>query len=156
MIELNIPGRGLIELEHLVCDVNGSLAVDGQLLEGVSRGLNLLRDRLEVHLLTADTHGRQELIDRQLSIQARRVAPGDEARQKLEYIQRLGPGQVVAIGQGANDAAMLKEAALGICVLSSEGVAVEALLAADLVAPDIFSALELLEKPIRIVATLRR
>jgi soluble P-type ATPase len=51
---------------------------------------------------------------------------------------------------------MLKEAALGICVLSPEGVALEALLAADLVVPDIFTALELLEKPIRIVATLRQ
>ena len=40
MIELNIPGRGLVSLEHLVCDVNGSLAVDGQLLEGIPRLLS--------------------------------------------------------------------------------------------------------------------
>jgi soluble P-type ATPase len=50
----------------------------------------------------------------------------------------------------------LKAAALGICVLSSEGTAVETLLAADVVAPSIFAALELLDKPLRIVATLRR
>jgi soluble P-type ATPase len=51
---------------------------------------------------------------------------------------------------------MLKEARLGICVLSLEGVAVETLLAADLVVPDIISALDLLEKPLRIVASLRK
>jgi len=34
MIELNIPGRGLIQLQHLVCDVNGTLAVDGLLAAG--------------------------------------------------------------------------------------------------------------------------
>jgi soluble P-type ATPase len=51
---------------------------------------------------------------------------------------------------------MLKEAGLGICVLSREATCVEALLAADLLAPDIFAALELLEKPLRIVASLRR
>ena len=156
MIELNIPGRGLVELEHLVCDVNGTLAIDGQLFEGLSRSLTVLRDRLKIHLLTADTHGRQELIDRQLNLQAVRISPGNEARQKAEYIQRLGPERVVAIGQGANDAQMLKEAALGICVLSREGVAVETLLAADLILPDVFAALELLEKPLRIVASLRR
>ena len=63
---------------------------------------------------------------------------------------------MVAVGHGGNDAAMLREAALGICVLSPEGVALEALQAADLIVPDIFAALELLEKPLRIVATLRK
>jgi soluble P-type ATPase len=51
---------------------------------------------------------------------------------------------------------MLQAAALGICVLSAEGAAVETLLRADLVVPDIFAALELLERPLRIVATLRK
>jgi P-type E1-E2 ATPase len=156
MIELNIPGRGLVELEHLVCDVNGTLAVDGRLLDGMVRSLSILRDRLRLHLLTADTHGRQELIDRQLNLQAVRIQPGDETGQKAEYVRRLGAGHVAAVGQGANDAAMLAEAALGICVLSPEGVALETLLAADLIVPDIFSAMELLEKPLRIVASLRK
>lgn len=156
MIELNIPGRGHLELEHLVSDINGTLALDGQLFDGLVRPLTAMRDRLSLHLLTADTHGRQNLIDKQLSLTAVRIQPGDEARQKADYVQKLGAQHVVAIGQGANDAAMLKEAALGICVLSREGVAVETLLAADLVVPDIFAALELLEKPLRIVASLRR
>jgi P-type E1-E2 ATPase len=156
MIELNIPGRGLLELEHLVSDVNGTLAVDGQLLEGVVRSMNVLRDRLQLHLLTADTHGRQEIIDRQLNLQAMRIAPGEEACQKAEYVRSLGAERVVAIGQGANDAGMLKEAALGICVFSAEGAAIETLMAADLVTPDIHTALALLEKPLRIVASLRK
>jgi P-type E1-E2 ATPase len=156
MIELNIPGRGTLQLEHLVSDVNGTLAIDGLLLDGIARAIRDLRDRLEVHLLTADTHGRQYLIDRQLGLQAIRIQPGDEAGQKAGYVRQLGAEHVVAIGQGANDAAMLEEAALGICVLSAEGTAVETMLAADLVAPDIFTALELLDKPLRIVASLRK
>jgi P-type E1-E2 ATPase len=156
MIELNIPGRGQIELEHLVCDVNGTLAVDGILQDGLVRSLSAIKDRLTLHLLTADTHGRQKTIDHQLNLKAERVQPGDEALQKAEYVRRLGAGRVAAIGQGANDAAMLKEAGLGICVLSLEGVAVETLLAADLVVPDIISALDLFEKPLRIVASLRK
>ncbi len=156
MIELNIPGRGLVQLEHLVCDVNGTLALDGQLLDGLARDLTALRDRLELHLLTADTHGRQTVIDQQLGLQAVRVQAGQEAAQKADYVRQLGAHHVVAIGQGANDAEMLKAAALGICVLSREGAAGETLLAADLVTPDIFSALELLEKPLRIVASLRK
>jgi soluble P-type ATPase len=51
---------------------------------------------------------------------------------------------------------MLKEAALGICVMSQEGLATEALFGADLLVPDIATALELLNKPLRIVASLRK
>jgi P-type E1-E2 ATPase len=156
MIELRIPGRGALQIEHLVTDVNGTLAVDGQLISGLNLRIASLRDRVTVHLLTADTHGRQSLIDEQLALEAVRIQPGDEAAQKAEYVRSLGSNTVVAIGQGANDSAMLKESALGICVMSQEGVAVEALLAADLVVPDIFAALDLLEKPLRIVASLRK
>ena len=145
-----------MQLQHLVCDVNGTLAVDGQLPDGLGRAITALRDRLTVHLLTADTHGRQHIIDQQLNLKAVRIQPGQEAQQKAEYIQRLSAASVVAIGQGANDAEMLKAAGLGICVLSVEGTAVEALLAADLVTANIFDALELLEKPLRIVASLRK
>jgi P-type E1-E2 ATPase len=156
MIELNIPGRGLLQLEHLVCDVNGTLAVDGKLSEGLVRILASLRDRLSLHLITADTHGSQETIDRQLNLRAERIQPGNELEQKTEFIRRLGAERVVAIGQGANDAGMLKEACLGICVLSIEGTAVGTLLAADLVVSSIFDALNLLDNPLRIVASLRK
>jgi len=156
MIELTIPGRGTIRLDHLVSDVNGTLALDGQLLEGLSRRLQLLKDRLTIHLLTADTHGQQDIIDQQLNLQAVRVEKGREAQQKAEFVANLGADHVVAIGQGANDADMLKTAQIGIGVISREGIAVDSLVAADIIVPDIFSALELLEKPIRLVATLRK
>ena len=156
MIELNIPGRGWVQLEHLVCDVNGTLALDGQIMDGMVRALTTLRDRLNLHLLTANTHNRQDIIDQQLNLRAERIKPDQERRQKAEYIEKLGAERVVAIGQGANDAEMLQAAALGICVLSPEGTAVETLLAADLVVANIFDALNLLEKPLRIVASLRR
>ena len=156
MIELSVPGRGDLRLQHLVTDVNGTLAVDGQLIEGLAKRLALLRDRLTVHLLTADTHGRQAMIDQQLNLTAIRIQGGNEASQKADYVRKLGSETVVAIGQGANDAAMLKEAALGICVMSQEGVATETLLSADLLVPNIMTALDLLDKPLRILASLRK
>jgi P-type E1-E2 ATPase len=156
MIELSIPGRGKLRIEHLVTDVNGTLAVDGQLISGLNKRIASLRDHITVHLLTADTHGQQSLIDEQLALKAVRIQAGNEAAQKAEYVRSLGSSAVVAIGPGANDSAMLKEAVLGVCVMSPEGAAVETLLAADLVVPDIFAALDLLEKPLRIVASLRK
>jgi P-type E1-E2 ATPase len=156
MIELIIPGRGTIRLHHLVSDVNGTLALDGQLMEGVARALLALQDRLDLHLLTADTHGKQAEIDRKLGLQAVRISSGDEGGAKAAYVRQLGSDQVLAIGNGANDAAMLREAAIGIAVMSPEGLAVEAAQAADLIAPGILEALSWLEHPLRIVASLRR
>ncbi len=156
MIEIKIPGHGELNLEHLVMDVNGTLAVDGSLINGVAGRIAFLRDHLTVHLLTADTHGKQAVIDQQLNLQAVRIHPGNEAAQKGEYVRNLGAEHVVAIGQGANDVEMLRAASLGICVLSVEGLAVSALNASDLILPDILSALELLEKPLRVIASLRK
>ena len=156
MIEINIPGRGSLRLEHLVTDVNGTLAIDGQLIPGVAKQISSLRDRLTIHLLTADTHGQQALIDQQLNLTAVRIQPGNESEQKAEYVRQLGAETVVAVGQGANDANMLKEAALGICIMSQEGIATETLLSSDLVMPNISAALELLDKPLRIIASLRK
>jgi P-type E1-E2 ATPase len=156
MIELTIPGRGPLRLQHLVTDVNGTLAIDGVLIDGLTKRIASLRDRLEIHMLTANTHGRQALIDEQLNLKATLIQAGNEPAQKAEFVRKLGAETVIAIGQGANDADMLKTAALGICVMSREGVAVETLNAADLVVPDIFAALDLLDKPVRIVASLRK
>jgi len=156
MIKFTIPGQGNYEIEHLVMDVNGTLAIDGQLMEGVPGKIKTLRTQLTIHLLTADTHGKQAAIDQQLGLTAVRIMPGEEPLQKANYVRSLGSEKVIAIGQGANDAEMLKIARLSICVMSVEGVAKDTLLAADLIAPDILSALELFEKPLRIVASLRK
>jgi soluble P-type ATPase len=156
MIELDIPGRTQYRLAHLVLDVNGTLAVDGRLVGGVAERISALKGLLAVHLLTADTYGRQSEIDRLLDVQAVRLEKGDEAGQKGRFVRGLGAEGVAAVGNGANDAEMLKAAALGIAVLGGEGLAVETLLAADALAYGPLDALDLLLNPRRLVATLRR
>lgn len=156
MINISIPGFGQLSLQHAVFDVNGTIAVDGTLVEGLIPPFQALREHLTVHLLTADTHGQQDRIDEELNIKAAKVTRGQEAAQKAEFVRQLGADHVVAIGQGANDAEMLREAALGICIVSPEGTAAETLLAADLVVPNIQSALQLFQNPVRLKASLRK
>ena len=157
MIEIDIPGRGTYRLAHLVLDVSGTIACDGELLPGVYDRLATLRSSLEVHLLTADTHGKQDAIDAELGLLGVRLkADTPEAEQKADYVSRLGPAVVVAVGNGANDALMLKESAIGIAVLGEEGLSVAAFQNADLVVAAILDALDLLLYPKRLVATLRR
>ena len=156
MIKLFIPGKGDAILDHVVFDVNGTLAVDGVLCEGVERRLSDLAGHLTIHMLTADTHGGQAAIDEQLGMTAVRMCHGNEREQKADYVARLGADHVVAVGNGGNDVGMLHAAAIGIAVLGQEGLNVEALQAADVVAGSPVDALDLLLKPKRLIASLRR
>lgn len=156
MIKVRIPGTSDLELKHVVFDVNGTLALDGQLLPDIQDLLTTLKDHLEIHLLTADTHGKQAEIDLLLNMKAIRVSPGNESQQKADYVHSLGANHTVAVGQGKNDAQMVESALIGICILSKEGTSTDTLLASDLVVPDIQSALDLLFNPNRLTATLRK
>lgn len=156
MIEIEIPGWKHLRLTTLVLDVNGVIARDGQLLNEAGRRVSDLRDQIDVHLLSADTHGRLDSIATQLSVTASRVNAGDESQQKAEYVRRLGSDGVVAIGNGMNDVGMLKEAALAITVMDQEGLAVPALMASHVVTESVYVALDMLKHTTRLIATLRR
>jgi P-type E1-E2 ATPase len=156
MLTISIPHDRELTLQHLVLDLNGTLAQDGALLPGVKTRIERLKSHLTIHLITADTFGGGQEAALELGIHFHHMGRGETGSQKLVLVTALGPKQVVAIGNGANDALMLEAAALGIAVNGGEGMAVAALLAADIVAPDINTALDLLLHPDRIRATLRR
>ena len=155
MIEINIPGDRILKLEHIVLDYNGTIACDGDLIPGVKENLVALADKLQIHIITADTFGnvRSGLagIQCELSI----IAPESQDIGKLDYVKRLGAENTVCVGNGRNDQLMLKEAALGIAVILEEGAAAAALGGADVVCNNIVSALQLLKNPMRLIATLR-
>jgi len=155
MLEISVPSRGVLRLEYLVLDVNGTVALDGQLVPGVSERLDRLSSTLEPWLVSADTQGTLMSLAAPLKAKVKRLQPGDEAAQKAALVEELGAERVVAIGNGANDAAMLRRATLGIAVAGNEGLAIACLIAADVVAPNIEAALDLLLHPRRLVATLR-
>ena len=115
-----------------------------------------LSSQLEIHLLTADTHGKQDEIDRELNVKAHRIRTGNEAEEKGHYVRQLGAESVVAVGNGANDVAMMDHAELSIAVLGPEGLSTETLKMADVVVRDTKNALDLLLNPKRLLATLRR
>jgi len=155
-IHLDIPGWESLELEHLVLDVNGTVALDGEVLPAVAERLTELSACLTIHLVTADTQGRAAEIAERLGVRLTCIEARDEAGQKRALVERLGAEQVVAIGNGANDAEMLAAAAVGIAVLGPEGLVTVTLQAADVVVGRIEDALDLLLRPQRLVATLRR
>ncbi|MFV0422482.1 HAD family hydrolase [Oleidesulfovibrio sp.] len=78
-----------------------------------------------------------------------------EAEAKLQVLVQLGATQCVAMGNGRNDALMLKEAALSIAITGTEGTSTAALIAAQVAIHNINDGLDLLLHPARLKATLR-
>lgn len=151
-IKLDIPQRGNIELQHAVFDINGTLAIDGVVVPGVAERIKRLSDQVQIHLVTAGTHGNLQEIGQTLGFPLNVINRGDE---KMRYVQNLGPSHVIAFGNGANDVAMLRLAILGIAIMTSEGVAPRALQAADILISNPLDAIDLLLQPTRLIATLR-
>jgi len=155
VISVDIPGRGIHKLKHIVLDYNGTMAKDGLLLPGVEERLNQLSDNIEVHILTADTFGKCRVECKGIKGTVKVLSQPTGAEEKEAFVERLGAEHTVSMGNGANDRLMLAKAALGIVVLGSEGTSVQALQNADIAVKDINEGLELLLQPKRLVATLR-
>jgi soluble P-type ATPase len=154
-MRVDIPGSGLLEISHLVLDYNGTIALDGELLAGVAWRLQLLAREMEIHVITADTFGSVAATTSSLPCTLSVLPPGDQDQAKLAYVEKLGPERSCCMGNGRNDALMLRRAALGVGVLGSEGAAAEILHSADIVVRDIRDGLDLLLNPLRLSATLR-
>ncbi|MBN2196760.1 MAG: ATPase P [Polyangiaceae bacterium] len=142
-----------LRIEHVVFDFNGTLAVEGKLVRGVAERLRKLATLTRVVVMTADTFGTARAALASLPVTVHVVRGGADKRR---YVESVGRGTVAVVGNGINDVAMFKAAALGIAVCQAEGTAGELLRVASILVHDVNDACDLLLKPQRLVATLRR
>lgn len=155
MLEVDIPGFKTLNLSHLVLDYNGTLAEDGCVLLNVREALIALSEYFQIHVVTADTFGEARKKLSALPVKLTLLPLGDQAAAKRDVVESLGAEKVVAIGNGRNDRQMLELAAVGIAIIQAEGAATQAVMSADVVSTHILDALKLLQKPKRLIATLR-
>lgn len=156
MLKIEIPGRGLLELDNLVLDFNGTIACGGELIPGVRERIKRLAGMVSIYILTADTFGTAARVCEGLKVEFGVLKEKIGGPEKESFICKLGPEKTAAIGNGVNDSLMLQKAALGIAVIEGEGASRQALMSADLVTRSINEALDLLLNPRAITATLRK
>lgn len=155
MLEIDIPGFGLVRLKHLVSDFTGTLSVDGKLLPGIKEQMNQIADFLKIHILTADTFGMAKAELEGINCEIHILEGEDHDIQKEEFVKRLGAENVVAFGNGNNDRRMLKASRIGIAVCLKEGCASDAITSSDIIVKEAMDAFDLLLNPKRLKATLR-
>lgn len=155
MLEVNVPGYRALAISFLVLDYNGTIACDGRLIPGVRERLEAISKNVAIHILTADTFGSVEKEMMGIPCEVVVIGKENQTQVKADYVRQMEAQKTVSVGNGRNDALMLKEACLGVAVIQEEGAAVETLLSADVVTHSILDALDLLLQPLRLTATLR-
>ena len=155
MISVSIPGWGDLDIEYLVIDYNGTCAFDGKIKDGVKEMLEKVSRYIKVFIITADTYDNVDSETNTIGFKVLKVKKESSGTEKAKIVRELGPEKVVAIGNGANDALMIREAALGIGVFGEEGCANSLIKEADIFVSDILDAISIILHPERLVATLR-
>lgn len=156
MLIYTISSNNKICIEHLVLDFNGTIAIDGKLIEGVLEHLKKISQQLTLHLITANTFNSVSEYQHILPASIHILQGNNTTQAKFDFIQKLNPKAVIAIGNGNNDYLMLQHAAVGIAIIQQEGAAFKAIQHADMVCCNIIDALQIVLNPNRLVATLRQ
>ncbi len=154
-MKLEIPGQNKIELKDVIFDYNGTIAIDGLLIEGVGEIINELANVVNFHVVTADTFGSVETALAGTNCKVVKIPKENQDFSKLDYLLSLGKETTLCVGNGKNDRLMLKESVIGIALIQDEGVCVESLLSANIACKSIMDVFEYLKSPNRIIATLR-
>lgn len=92
MLQINIPGAGMLEIQSLVLDFNGTIATDGKLINGVKDRLMRICENLQLFVITADTNGtvqKKECSD--LPVTVHIIGQHQQAEEKAQFIENL-PG----------------------------------------------------------------
>lgn len=155
LMNIAIPGYQELNIDHLILDYNGTIALDGTIPTEVRDALTRLAKNFSIYVLTADTHGTAKAMCDGLPLTIM-TFPSDSAMDsKLDIVNSLGADTCAAIGNGRNDCKMCEACALSIAVIGEEGACTALLTSADVCTTSILDALALFEKPKRLIATLR-
>lgn len=152
---IEIPGYKTLNLQYLVLDYNGTIAIDGTMPDTIKLRLRTLAESLEIYILTADTHGTAEENCRGLPLHIHTFPSSYTMEEKLKVIESLGAEHCATIGNGRNDTKMLQAGALAIAVMDQEGMYGKLASDADICVHAMEDALDLLCHPKRLIATLR-
>lgn len=154
-MKIDIPSKESFELKNIVFDYNGTIAIDGKLIKGVSESIDELANYFDFYVITADTYGSVQNELKNTNCKVITITKENQDKQKLEFIKSLDSKTVLSVGNGRNDMLMLKESVLGIAILQDEGLCTQTLLNSDILVKSIFDVFSLLKDKNRLIATMR-
>jgi soluble P-type ATPase len=156
MILIQRPGQEPLEIDFILLDFEGTLVSDRRIHPKAKDKINLLSKRTKIYILATGEKERLEEVLIKVKAEIIYLKEGEASQRKLDLLRQLGAARTLAIGNGVDDAPMIEEAGLGICIIGKEGASAEAIQKADVVVTNILDALDFLLKPLRQKATLSK
>lgn len=151
---LDIPGQGTLTIETIIFDLNGTLAIGGELVKGVEdKLLKLKQAGFKLILFSGDSRGNAPELAQRTGMTLINVTNGQD---KLKETLKLNPQTCASIGNGLIDKPMMQAVRLAIVTLQAEGVHTETLSQSDLVVPTVNDAIDLFLDTYRLIASLRK
>jgi len=148
---IEIPNVDTFNIKNILLDYNGTIAESGQILE-IDSYLQSLSKNYNVYIVSGDTFGNVKAVMKDHDVTC---IITHNAQEKLAFLNRLGPQETIAIGNGSIDAQMLYAAAIGIVVLGQEGCSMKALMNGDILVKSISDAFDMILQPLKLIATLK-
>jgi len=157
MKKVNIPHFGLLEIKNIIFDINGTIQFNGKTSNKLIEKFRELKQHYTIFLISSDTRGNLNELAKELDTKYIRINTGiqTDAEAKNKELLKLGKENTAAIGNGNNDMLMLKNAALGILIIGSEGASSKSLMNADVIFTNPIDAINFLLDEKAIIATLR-
>ncbi|MEA3406088.1 MAG: ATPase P [Pseudomonadota bacterium] len=152
---IDIPDRHTLDIKHIIFDYNGTIALDGKVIEGVIEKINHFSAVMNFHVVTADTYGTAERELEGVNCQVVNLSKSENYKTKTDYLAYLGKENTLSVGNGFNDSDLLKQSIVGIALIQDEGLCMDALMSADIVCKSVMDVFSYIEKPNRLKATLR-
>lgn len=152
-MKYNINGVGEIEINTIVMDINGTLALRGKIITGVKNKLSELKEKgFKLILVSSDQRGNAQEIANDLEIEFYAAKTLEE---KAEFMQSLNPENTAAIGNARIDIGLFKNAKLSIATLQAEGIHTGIIKHVDIIVPSIIDALNLLLDKYTVESTMK-
>jgi soluble P-type ATPase len=141
------------ELNTIVLDLNGTLSVNGKLVDGVVERIGKLKELgYKIYLFSGDIRGTAADIAKALDIELKYASTTYE---KDKLSRDLNFDSTVAIGNARIDIGTFKNAKVSIATLQGEGIHFGVLNNVDILVSSINDALDLLIEPKIFEATMR-
>jgi soluble P-type ATPase len=150
----DVPGVGVIEIDTLVVDSNGTISVKGEIVPGVIERIHQLQSHgVNVVMISSDQRGNARDLALSSGIT---YYEATNAREKEDILISLGSKNVAAIGNARTDIGLFVQSVISIATLQAEGIHKDIIDHVDVIMPSVNDALDFFLDSNTFIATMKR
>ena len=152
-MEYNVSGVGTITLKTVVFDLNGTLAVYGEIKQSTKELLVELKNHgFEIFILTSDQRGVAMETVREIEVNC---VIARTSKEKQKFMKSLDRETTVTVGNGRVDIGMFQMSRIRIATLQAEGIHTGIISFVDMIVPSVDDAIKLLIDKDAFVSTMK-